>query len=601
MPVAGILLIAFTAVWTSCEDDLKGKTFLTSDDLMIDDYITQQDPAMSSFLDVADKAGFRGMLHAYGNYTCFIPTNDALASYLQSVGKSSVADLTEEECITIVKYHVVRVSNNEDSLTTVNFIDGRLPIANMLAKYVTVRAVTLSDGALALEVNRQAIILQKDIRAANGYIQKIDHVLIPPGLTAGEQILALPDEYSLFASVMQRSGWTDSLTLDKADGVWYTVFLQSNEAFAAEGIQSEGDLLEKLRVARFDIGSVDAPAPATMSKDDSLLWTFAAYHVVKSLNYVADLAKISSLLSRAPNQAITFQLKKDSILVNEYVNPVSGAYEKGALIAKKSEYTDLSCYNGVLVDVERYIGPVVRAAQALYWDICEQPEYKKHPNFRKGAVTAVDTRNMSELWCYNEKGEEINGGVTYGYAGSFADKGQYVNHDYMGYRTHNFAALDFKLPLLTPGTYNVWVCYRRDGGDYGSRVRYVFKEEGEEDQVLSTSGLYRNYDGISSEADMLNKGMKRYTAKKRVKEHSAALLFGAITVKSTGRHILRLEVVNKGTRSTDSFLDMIEIIPLDDNQFWPRFDMEGKMCWPDTPCEEIYPYEAQPCASPVDY
>jgi hypothetical protein len=52
---------------------MQGKTFVVSDERMIDEYIEQKDTSMSEFLKVADKAGFRGMLHAYGTNTCFIP------------------------------------------------------------------------------------------------------------------------------------------------------------------------------------------------------------------------------------------------------------------------------------------------------------------------------------------------------------------------------------------------------------------------------------------------------------------------------------------------------------------------------------------------
>jgi uncharacterized surface protein with fasciclin (FAS1) repeats len=595
-----LMLVVIMVAWNSCHDDMEGKLFLTSDDVMIDDYITQKDPDMALFLEIADVGDFRGLLHAYGEYTIFIPTNDAVNSYLQALGKPAVQKLTKEECADIVKYHVIPIAQGEDSLSSARFIDGRLPVPNMQAKYLTTRTVA-RDSKAVVEVNRQAIIVQKDIRVANGFIQKIDQVLIPPANTTGEQVAELPDNYSLFKSLMQKTGWVDSMS-NKADKTWYTVFLQSDEAFAKKGIDNEDKLLEVLKVARWDIAELTNKTDK--EKNDSLLWTFAAYHVVKSLNYVADLAVSSTLESCAPNQMLSFLWRKDSVLINEFINPVMHIDEKGAAVVKSSEYTDFSCFNGVLVDVGDYIGSVKRSAMAVYWDVCDQPEWRRHSNFRQGNIPEIDTREFADISIYNENGEKIDVGkddFKYVFTKSWGNKSQYVNHDNLTYRVAKFAAIEFRLPILTEGVYNVWFCYRRDGGNYGSRIRPVFKQVGVPDQELRTWGLYINYDKSDTPEAYLNRGMKRYTAKWRQAEHSAALLFGTISVKSTGRHILRIDVINKGTRANnDSFLDMIHFIPVDDEQLWPRFDMDGNMCWENTPCDAIYPYGTTTTKCPED-
>ena len=607
-PIIGILLVASVVTWNSCTDDMEGETFVVSSDLMIAAFM-EQDARLTSFLAIVDKADFRGMFQAHGSYSCFIPTNDGVARYLQKIGKSSVDALTKEECQDIVKFHTLYIDVG-DSLMSTNFIDGRLPLANMLGKYLTSRYVP-HGTSVAIEINRQAIILEVDVYTGNGYLQIIDNVLIPAHMTVGEQILALSEDYSLYKSVMEKTGWTDFLTENNSPGEWYTAFVHSDLSYKAMGIENEDDLLEMLRSFRFDIGGANAPIPLTMTKEDSLLWNYAAYNVLEGLFYNVDLARMSSFLTNSPNQAMTFQLKGDVVVINEFFDQSTEQTEEGIPISKISEVTDLTCFNGVLIELDAtlmdrgsFIGPQIRPPRAVYWDVCEQPEWIRHPNFRKGSIPVMDTRTMANLSFFNAQGEEIhNDRQLYMYAGTtFGDKNQYVNFDYMRYRTHDMAAIEWKLPVLTPGIYNFYVCYRRDGGDYGSRVRYVYKEEGESDQILATSGLYRNY-SPRSVADMVNQGMKRYTARQRVNEHSAALLFGTIEVKSTGQHIMRLEVINRGTTSTDSFIDMFHFIPVDDEQFWPRFDMAGKMIWPDTPCDDIYPYNTPTlmCSTPVDY
>jgi len=612
IPAAG-MIIAVASIWTACHDEMKDETYQTSNVLMIHSYILEKDPSMSMFLDIGKKVNFSGTLQMYGKYTCFIPTNDAVTKYLQSIGKSSLDDLTEEECFTIMRYHIISMPNGVDSLTTVSFEDGRLPVPNMMAKYLTVRTVPY-NGRVALELNRSAIILERDIRTGNGYINKIDQVLIPPSLTVGQQIMALPEkDYSLYQSVMTKTGWIDSLSRKADNGIWFTAFVQSNKTFASMGIENEDDLLDVLRIARYDIGGDQARNPVTMSKEDSLLWSFAAYQVVKSLNYVADLTRSSSLLTCSPNQIMTFHVKKEDVLINEYTDYTGVVIEPGAPVDRVSFYTDLSCYNGVLVEIgsnparkDQYVGPVIRKPSAVYWDVCSQPEWKSHPNYMKSDIPHIDTRQMSEMWAYNADSIEVDASsLVYKYNQSQNDnKWQVVYHDYMQYKVKDFAFLDFKMPLLIEGEYNLWTCVRRDGEPIQVRVQFAVIQDNNGEiivQELKAKDLYFQYaDRVKTFADMVNYGAKRYVAKAKANE-SFALECGTFHIKSTGRHILRMRVVNLGTKggNVESFLDMFQFIPADADPLtqyvWPRFDRVGKMIWPDTPCNEIFPYEQGGC------
>ena len=96
------LLGASMAMLNSCADYMQGVTFIASDDKMIDEYIEQKDTSMTEFLKIADVAGFRGLLHAYGTNTCFIPTNQAIYNYCQSRGIASFCAELDESVLLIV-------------------------------------------------------------------------------------------------------------------------------------------------------------------------------------------------------------------------------------------------------------------------------------------------------------------------------------------------------------------------------------------------------------------------------------------------------------------------------------------------------------------
>ncbi|MDR1417076.1 MAG: fasciclin domain-containing protein [Prevotellaceae bacterium] len=577
LSLLALLAVAAIAQYSSCRDEMYGKTFLTSDALTIDDYITQEDSSMSAFLEIVDRANFRDMLHAYGIYTCFVPSNDAVRIYLQEKGKSSVAELSPDECAQVVKYHVVRHSvEDQVAFATADFVGGRLPLATMLAKYLTTKTIN-DNGSITIQINRQANILQKDIQAANGYIHKIDRVLEPPAETCGERIAALPEEYSLFKEIMRVTGWIDTLTNSKEDNVWYSVLVQSNAAFLDMGIPNVDSLIVHLRKALPGISS-----------GDELLWSFAAYHCLKGLYYVVDLSNASALQSLAPNQAIMFKVKKDSLLVNEYIN--KDTYERGMPIDKESDYTDLSCYNGVLLEVNGYIGPQTRGAQAVFWDVAEQPEVMKDSRFRKSGfgIPWDVAQTFTEMKMTLASGVSTYGEFGYGFQGAYSNNWQVVNRDYLTIRWYRLSRVDFTLPLLTEGIYKVWVCFRR--ADVTTcRVRATFMQEGQESQQLGAVNFSEYYDTETAAATLEGTGMRRYMAKERRGELNSRL-WGTIEVKSTGRHTLRCDVIDRG-RNTDMFLDMIHFIPVLDDQLWPRFDMMGNAVYRGTPCEEIWPYD----------
>jgi len=96
---------------------------------------------------------------------------------------------------------------------------------------------------------------------------------------------------------------------------------------------------------------------------------------------------------------------------------------------------------------------------------------------------------------------------------------------------------------------------------------------------------------------MLASGVKRFTAKKAGGGELKSLLLGVILVKSTGRHKLMIEVLDRG-RNTSGWIDMIHFIPLDgndENQLYPQFDMKGNAIYRDTPCNEIWPFDVSDC------
>lgn len=562
-----ILLLMGTVWMTSCdsffEKSMEGETYRVYDDKMIDEIMFDQN--LTSFLSIVEKAEYTGTIHAYGAYTLFAPTNEAVDGYLKDKNISDLTALSKEEAVSIVRYHLIK-----DTLRTSDFVDGRLASPNFAKKYLTTK---FEENYI---VNRQAKITVKDLRGANGILHVIDKVLTPPQKSITEAIRALPGDYTLMKEVFERSGMADSFAVVR-DGLWYTFFIQDDNAFIDAGIHSVDELLAELF----------SNTPAVESPD-TLLRNFVAYHGVKSLLYITDLLYISSMQTLAPKQVITFKRNLDVILLNELNQ--GKIVEAGIPLDRVSEFSDLACSNGVIHKINGNIQIKNRTAYRIYWDVAEQPEIIALKNFRKqGANANFMPGDLSEVNWGGRAPTSINYWCS-GIPTVLDEKSQYVYADALRFNLYSLSNqwIEFKTPVLIEGKYKVWLCYRRE---LELKLKSVFKQEGYDDQILPyifDMSAYMPNPSTSGEEAIEIDGWKQYNAKKYNSVVISHLL-GIIDVQSTGRHILRFESTTGGRGAQAGSWDMIQFIPIEEDQLWPKVDIKGNWIGPEIPNCQIFP------------
>ena len=582
-----IAMLVMTLLVSSCQKNVL--EIAISDDKQIDELMEEQN--LTEFLNILDKSGILSTVHAYGNYALFAPTNDAVASYLQQSGKGSVSNLTKEEAAEIVRYHLLNVTDIADSVTTVGFVNGRMPYPNFAGSYLT----TKQEGE-AIRVNRQALILSPlNIKASNGHLHVIDRVLTPPdpvteSITA--RLRSLPDNFSLMKEILERSGMAEILAENKK-GEWKTMFIQDNDAFAEAGISNIDELIADLRL--------NTPA---IDDENTLLYNYMAYHTIPRLQYVADLLGASSFETMVKNQVITFTRKFGETETKVLLNEITELQELGVELDRNSEFSDWSCSNGVLQKISGNIQIKVRSAYRIYWDIAEQPEIVALRNFRKpGASADFNPGDLSEIQWQFKSGCPLQYSQVHYYCGTvpqnmaaFDSKFQYIYGDYLRFNLDLGAIqwMEMKTPVLIGSeegvSYKIWLCWRRE---LQCLLKSTFKQEGQSDQILPyilDLEVYCPRDIIDNPELAELDGWKMYNAKKFESVHNSKLL-GTIKVYSTGRHTLRLEPsTNRRVQQLGNF-DMIQFIPVDENQLWPRVDVRGNWIGPEVPTCEIWPLE----------
>lgn len=527
----------------------------TTDVVNIYDYLKQHPDQYSSITKIVDKSGYAGFLNAYGLYTMFAPNDDAVQLYLTGISKT-LDQLTEDEAKNIVKFHLL-----EDTLPTSKFKDGKLPLVTMYGQYL-VTAVTNTGGVSSISINRQALLTQANILTGNGLIHGIDHVLIPASKTIAELVSGNAD-LSIFKQALVETGYYDTLNtvnLTNPARRWLTLLAETNQALLDSGITSYAALKAKY----CQTGNPQDPLDS--------LHIYVAYHIIPDARYLADIVSASSHTSLQPLEVLVSSLEEERVLINDI--EFNGTHEIG--VELKRPTSDVSATNGVLHIALAHFAPKIRVPFPVYWDVADFPEVRKLPAIFRRANTSFDYGSIKDItW------DKPTNRLDYVYT-TTASIPVYYN-DYLGIpmgNTSRHGWIEFTTPLLVKGKYKVWICYRaaKQSGSLfnpasGSRCPVEVSFDG---TVLSRPFAFTIPRPAGSDGELEALGWKKYSP--TAGQEMSGKFVGVVDVATTDRHKTRLRVLpDAGTGQNSNFLDMIHFIPVDMNQYLPRFNRDGTL------------------------
>ncbi len=554
------ILVLVTLGLMICTDCVREEYVIaTTDDVLMGAYFEEESELFSSFYEMLVKSGTLSFLNAYGTYTCFAPTNDAIEAFLESKGKNSLDDFAPEELKDLVRYHVII-----DTLNSTRFTDGRMRTPTMYGQYLTA-STYFESGEARVKINKYAEVATLDIRVANGIVHSLNQVLEPVVVPIAGLIEADP-KLSIFTEALKATGFYDTLSqipgneVEAANKRWFTVFVHTDSVFKSEGINTYEDLKNKY----CNTGNPKDP------KDS--LNMYIAYHILdRSLKYVADLVQENAHLTMAPLEVITVKLKQDSVLINE--DEFRGQIEKGSPLNRPK--SDITSANGVFHYVDKGFAIKVRLPYAVYWDVCDQPEIRKLPGiFRTpGASAYLELGQLANVtWSTDVPIQYVceAGGV----------QGEYLVHSDMmiiNLRTAVINWIEFKTPLIVKGKYKLWICTRNVDDPNRRPIFLVYFNDQALPNIVATD---KTMEKIPDE-ELLLQGFKRYNYHigdslgylTDINGRFASRLAGTIDVPTTGSHTIRFNVINNGDKYL--WIDMIHIIPYENDQIWPRVRVDG--------------------------
>ena len=324
-----ILAIALSIL--ACTDDIDKSNRFTFTGETMADFLLNRSEKYSHFITLLKRAELFSLLQTYGQYTLFLPDNDAVEKYLHEqdslywatkdsenpiyIGITSplIEELSDSMANVIARNHLV-----EGNHLTASFDDGALPHWNFYDRYLGI-SYEPTEESFYIKVNSTAAIIDSDNEVENGVIHIVNNVVDVTSNPLPSHI-AKYKFFSLFTDALNETAFADSLLMfvdleykpisteevtPQKKYYRYTGFLETDDVFNANGIYTLDDLKA---FAEKWYGTEDKENPRSPK---NALYKFVAYHFVP----------------REMPYNIIIPLKMGSWPLEEYITPGNDCYD----------------------------------------------------------------------------------------------------------------------------------------------------------------------------------------------------------------------------------------------------------------------------------
>ena len=167
--------IAAIGIIAACVDPIDDGARYTFTGDTVASYLEKHEDTFSSFIEVAKRGGRFSVLAAYGQYTCFAPTNDAFERFLyvedslyratgkfRGIDSPHLSDLSDSMCVVLSQTHIL-----PDTYLTTDMYEGVIPTMNFNDRYLVVSFGNDDDQNSTISINN-SIIASSDNEVENG-------------------------------------------------------------------------------------------------------------------------------------------------------------------------------------------------------------------------------------------------------------------------------------------------------------------------------------------------------------------------------------------------------------------------------------------------
>ncbi len=303
-----LYILALALSILSCTEEIDKSNRYTFTGETVADYLLNRSEKYSHFITLLKRADLFSLLQTYGQYTLFLPDNEAVEKYVQEqdsifwVAKDSdtpiwtgitsplVEDLSDSMANVMARMHLI-----EESYHTAEFGEGAIAKWNFYDRTLVV-SYKVVDERFYIMINNDAAIIDGDNQVENGIIHNIDRPIdIQPSYLAAH--IGKYDFFKLFSKAFAETNFGDNISeyidpsyvvdkdniyyrynsnlLPKKKYIKYTAFIEPDEVFHKHGIYTLDDLKA---FAEKWYGCEDKGNPRSPK---NALYKFVAYHFIE--------------------------------------------------------------------------------------------------------------------------------------------------------------------------------------------------------------------------------------------------------------------------------------------------------------------------------
>lgn len=222
--IAAGLTTGMLLTMQSCTEKLDDSNFAIAKEQTIADYIADN-PDLSKMCALLqrvplghkeDASSVFAALSARGNYTIFIPTNDAIDDYVAKVvgaGKT-INDLDDEQAELVV-YSCIIDNGSESAYDSATFPMDGSPFQKTDLNDRGIVCDTVSTGdefnPLAYRINNACTVIETDVKLSNGYLHVLGDVIAPSNDYLPD-LIKQADNMHIMGALLYYTGWDKYLT-----------------------------------------------------------------------------------------------------------------------------------------------------------------------------------------------------------------------------------------------------------------------------------------------------------------------------------------------------------------------------------------------------
>ena len=217
-----LYILAIVLSILACTDDIDKSNRYVFTGETVADFMLNRSEKYSHMITLLKRAGLFGLLQTYGQYTLFLPDNDAVENFVAEqdsiyhatkdsdtpvwtgVISPFVEELSDSMANVIARTHLV-----EGNYRTAQFVTGTLPRWNFNDRYLSIN-YKVTDEECYIMLNNHSAIINGDNEVENGIIHIIDKA-VPNATNSVPDLICEFAFFSLFSEALKATGFSDSL------------------------------------------------------------------------------------------------------------------------------------------------------------------------------------------------------------------------------------------------------------------------------------------------------------------------------------------------------------------------------------------------------